>query len=79
MRLREASERDGGALVPDGTTSGEPQPRAQARRSEVPRAQVSAGFSMRGFSLLRASVSERLGLVGAVLGLLWLSVYWALQ
>ncbi len=33
----------------------------------------------RGFSLLRASAGERLGLVAAALVLLWLSVYWALQ
>jgi hypothetical protein len=31
-----------------------------------------------GFSLLRASVSARLGLVAATVGVLWLAVFWAL-
>ncbi|WP_324355385.1 hypothetical protein [Methyloceanibacter sp.] len=32
-----------------------------------------------GFSLLRASTGQRLMLVAAMLAVLWLAVYWALQ
>jgi hypothetical protein len=32
-----------------------------------------------GASLLRASVTARLGLVAVAVGLLWLAVYWALS
>lgn len=32
-----------------------------------------------GVSLLRASLAARLGLVGVVLGVLWLAVVWALS
>jgi len=31
-----------------------------------------------GFSLLRASVAARLGIVAAALGVLWLAVLWSL-
>lgn len=34
---------------------------------------------MRGFSLMRASVGERLGIVAVVLAVLWAAVFWALQ
>lgn len=32
-----------------------------------------------GFSLLRASTGQRLMVVGAMLSVLWLAVYWALR
>jgi len=41
--------------------------------------QVSANRLPGGrFSLLRASVPARLGMVGVVVGLLWLAVVWAI-
>ena len=69
MQLREALAPERIASAPVEADLDEPRQHAR----------LPAGIRRRGLSLLRASVGERLCLVAAVLVLLWLAVYWALQ